>query len=208
MKFSITVAVACAALAAARPVNDNGKRQLDQLLSGLTGGAGGQQGANPLAGFLGGAGASAGDATGGNPLAGLLGGAGAGAAAAGDAPKSSASNSTAAATGGSGDLLEGLAAGGLPIPKKRDVVRRTQKREAEPQLEALTGLLGGAGGGGQGGQAAANPLSGLLAGAGGAAAGGNGDLLAGVTGALNGGAAGGAAGGAGGLAGLLPIKKS
>ena len=79
MKFSITVAVACAALAAARPVNDNGKRQLDQLLSGLTGGAGGQQGANPLAGFLGGAGASAGDATGGNPLAGLLGGAGAGA---------------------------------------------------------------------------------------------------------------------------------
>ena len=54
MKVSIALASACAALATAQPVSDNIKRQLDQFLGGLTGGAGGQQGANPLAGLLGG----------------------------------------------------------------------------------------------------------------------------------------------------------
>lgn len=55
MKVSIAIASTCAALAVARPVSSKSRRQLDQLLGALTGGANGQQGGNPLAGLLGGA---------------------------------------------------------------------------------------------------------------------------------------------------------
>jgi hypothetical protein len=159
MKYTLAIAV-CAAFAIAAPVLDTfakaprdmhskSRRQLDAL-TGLLGGGGAA--ADPLAGLLGG------KAT----ISQLK------------SPDPILTVTTGAGDAGGGDLLDGLAAGGLPIPKRQATKTR---RRPEPQLDALTGLLGGA----SGAQASngADPLAGLLGGltGTGGAAGGLGDLL-------------------------------